>query len=358
MTLETRLNALEKSTAEQIKSLRSELAAMKGDGVWRPNPKEDYFSVDAYGSIVECTNHNQHWLKEHTDIGNCFRTREQAELHVRNLRTHQRLKEMAGEWGWKPGDVCEVIAWDCTLNTAVTMPMKHYATIGIRFRPGTARAAIDAIGIEDLKAYLIGTADMARSTTVNIGTSPPTGCPCLTPADQIDALIAAGEKATQGEWLYRPFEYDDWGTVRTTDREVVAVSRRGSKDPKSLDDHRRDRTDPYAPNGLFIAIAANSRSAIKAMRDRTVTLEAENARLTEIEEDHQQHIQFWANAAGDEAVYKASWIRAYKKLEAENAALQARVDGAREMARFYVGQGYFGLRATEWLAQDEQRGKG
>ena len=100
-------------------------------------------------------------------------------------------------------------------------------------------------------------------------------------------------------------------------------------------------------------------TALSALQSRLTTLEAENARLKEIEEDHQQHIQFWANAAGDEAIYKASWIRAYKKLEAENAALQARVDGARKVITEYsivtIGAWDYGVRAREWLSQPSDK---
>ncbi len=193
----------------------------------------------------------------------------------------------------------------------------------------------------------------------------------MTPDEQIDALIAAGEKATQGEW-----GVDGW----STDRLIIEVSCIATNDrPEGKRfitiadfNHPGSYCGTYPQhNTHFVSAAANSRSAIKAMRDRNATLEAENARLKEIEEDHQEHIQFWANAAGDEAVYKASWIRAYKKLEAENAALQARVDGARTLiqclhendpnsdaADAVTVLDVWRKDAPAWLAQDEQKGEG
>ena len=75
-------------------------------------------------------------------------------------------------------------------------------------------------------------------------------------------LVEAG---TSTPWSYRPEEHDDWGFIRGPERDfdwgrigpIVAISREGGTE-SSHDEHRRDKTDPYEPNGRLIVAAVNA----------------------------------------------------------------------------------------------------
>lgn len=63
------------------------------------------------------------------------------------------------------------------------------------------------------------------------------------------------EDATPGEWQYRPWEHDDWGTVRGEDGHIVALARDSRAEDEEKAVHRAVGTDPYAANALLIAAA-------------------------------------------------------------------------------------------------------
>lgn len=61
---------------------------------------------------------------------------------------------------------------------------------------------------------------------------------------------------TPTPWTCRPRPFDDWGFIRGADDELACIAR-GHSD-KEFDEHRRDKTDPYAANAAFIVKAVNS----------------------------------------------------------------------------------------------------
>ncbi len=74
----------------------------------------------------------------------------------------------------------------------------------------------------------------------------------------------AAEKATPGEWLYRPRRHDDWGWVSCDGGDLVACARAGIE--YDANKHRAAGTDPFGPNALHI-VAAQPRN-ILALLDR------------------------------------------------------------------------------------------
>lgn len=84
-------------------------------------------------------------------------------------------------------------------------------------------------------------------------------------SELVEALSGLREKATPGPWAYRPSEYDDWGYIRGAETEwsigtvrpIVAISRSGSAHADH-DEHRRNKTDPYEPNGRLIVETINA----------------------------------------------------------------------------------------------------
>lgn len=69
-------------------------------------------------------------------------------------------------------------------------------------------------------------------------------------------------KHTPGPWEYRPFEYDDWGVVRSADGlpVVQACVGRWSKD---FDKHRVNKTDPGEANARLISAAPEMLAALE-----------------------------------------------------------------------------------------------
>jgi len=76
-------------------------------------------------------------------------------------------------------------------------------------------------------------------------------------------LKALSDAATQGEWEYRPNEYDDWGVVRGPVngeyqlRPWIAQFKRAPYEGAELAKHRENGTDPWAGNALFVTALVN-----------------------------------------------------------------------------------------------------
>ena len=72
---------------------------------------------------------------------------------------------------------------------------------------------------------------------------------------------------TPGPWQYRPAEYDDWGWVRGASGALVACARSGDYLTEAmLDEHRRNKTNPYEGNARLIATAPDMLALIKGTR--------------------------------------------------------------------------------------------
>lgn len=62
---------------------------------------------------------------------------------------------------------------------------------------------------------------------------------------------------------YRPSEIDDWGVIREKKSgQVYAVARYADETPESLDEHRKNGTDPCQEKGERIVRACNSHDAL------------------------------------------------------------------------------------------------
>jgi hypothetical protein len=74
---------------------------------------------------------------------------------------------------------------------------------------------------------------------------------------------------TPTPWAYRSSPHDDWGWIRgpkTNDgiAPLVAMARSGVwENVGMLDEHRRNKTDPYGANAAFIVKAVNSYQAMQ-----------------------------------------------------------------------------------------------
>lgn len=89
---------------------------------------------------------------------------------------------------------------------------------------------------------------------------------------------------TPGPWEYRPHRHDDWGWIRGPKGDakigpLVATARSGAwESVEMLDEHRRNKTDPYGANAAFIVKAVNNHEAmLKALQAASEYLESDAA---------------------------------------------------------------------------------
>jgi hypothetical protein len=103
-------------------------------------------------------------------------------------------------------------------------------------------------------------------------------------------MVVGLEGAPEGEWLYRPFDTDDWGWVRLSTEDggpgpLVATARSGEYDPKtSLDEHRRAGTDPFGP--VATHVVATQPRAVRQVARLVEVLDHEIERLTALDREH------------------------------------------------------------------------
>lgn len=137
-------------------------------------------------------------------------------------------------------------------------------------------------------------------------------------AEQLAEWKALAESATDGPWLYRPREDDDWGFVRGGNEQwTVAIGRAAQHlDEDAYGKHRAGGTDPYGHNAKFIAAA---RTAVSALID-------EVERLREALKQAAAHLEM-AAAALDKAGQRAS------AASARSDAIEARVALSDEPAK-------------------------
>src|SRR4051812_19779320 len=87
--------------------------------------------------------------------------------------------------------------------------------------------------------------------------------------EQLAAWKALADGATEGPWLYRSLEYDDWGYVRAPDGAVVAIGRAGQfVGDDGFNAYRSAGTDPYGPNAKLVAAARTAVPALVAEVER------------------------------------------------------------------------------------------
>lgn len=72
---------------------------------------------------------------------------------------------------------------------------------------------------------------------------------------------------TVGPYQYRPLKYDDWGTVRGKDGQIVCHARGGwyltSEDE---DKHRENKTDPYEDNARLFSASYELLELVKTIK--------------------------------------------------------------------------------------------
>lgn len=117
-----------------------------------PQIGDSYYCVNLFGDIGNCT-----WADDYEDnsvykLGNCFRTKEEAEWYREHLKVCAELRRMAngkveyGAWCDLSYYFCEDHILVCTQSDGIGNPYIFAST-------QSARRAIDTIGEERLKKY-------------------------------------------------------------------------------------------------------------------------------------------------------------------------------------------------------------
>ena len=96
-----------KEAKEQIKDLQKTVNNLeeqlnKSEGRWKPEWNEHYYYIQPNGVTV-FTNNLSDVDQSIVAIGNCFKTKEEAEFEVDRLKVLAELKEFAFEPDWKDG---------------------------------------------------------------------------------------------------------------------------------------------------------------------------------------------------------------------------------------------------------------
>jgi hypothetical protein len=86
-------------------------------------------------------------------------------------------------------------------------------------------------------------------------------------------LRAMAAKVGPSAWAHRPQEYDDWGTIRMTERDEFGFQRWVCKcafvaSPDELTEHRTKGTDPSEPVASLIVALRNNLPAIIAALEK------------------------------------------------------------------------------------------
>jgi hypothetical protein len=89
---------LVKEVSAENKRLKEELEKQQSkqeNKKWQPKSGETYFFIDGRGDIEKCEYCESYYDKWRVSQGNCFKTQEEIEQHLENLKTKAELRQLA-----------------------------------------------------------------------------------------------------------------------------------------------------------------------------------------------------------------------------------------------------------------------
>ena len=159
-------NAHIKMQEEKIEEYKKQIEELKKeDVVWKPESGEDYYVIHESGRILHCANFSHVILDEDYELGNCFKTEEEAEKVVRHLKTRAKLQRIADRLNngekidWKSNNTTKYfLLFDYEKNCIVCDFYWTYKNQGTIYclDENFKDIAIKEIGEEELTAYLKG----------------------------------------------------------------------------------------------------------------------------------------------------------------------------------------------------------
>lgn len=151
---------LDNLTAEEQETVKR--LAEKKKPYWVPEKGETYFLIDEYGFTADTRNDKLNGDNFAISIGNCFRTREEAEEAVTRLRMQTKWKRLSLEAGeadnpWDGKHKHYYAYWDSyekkignDYNSGLIDGLIHFPS------EESLKAAIAEIGKENVKKYILG----------------------------------------------------------------------------------------------------------------------------------------------------------------------------------------------------------
>lgn len=134
--------------------------------IWKPEYDEGYFYVSGYGIVGSNVWINAYIDNGYYEIGNCFKTEEEADFALEKLKVEAELRRFTEENNeyeidWKDDDQekwfmyynCDMKKIDIIYNTVLKTHCIYFSSKKI------AKQAIDYIGEERLKKYYLGIED-------------------------------------------------------------------------------------------------------------------------------------------------------------------------------------------------------
>lgn len=151
-TISINMENLNETERSQLLAL-IEKANKQKNNMWKPGIKDKYWYIDPDGDITSHV-HTEYNDDQFLEIGNYFRTREEAEFAVERLKVIQQLKELAN--GFKPDFHSEKdqisIKYNPRWGVIPAIVNDIYILIYFETREA-AKKAIVQIGEERLKKY-------------------------------------------------------------------------------------------------------------------------------------------------------------------------------------------------------------
>lgn len=136
---------------EMIKSFEEQLKEAEF-----PKKGDTYYRIDGYGKIRQDRFIDGITNTHHIPIGNCFRTKEEAEFAVEQRKVIAEMKRCGGVWKTKTAEANEYCLYGAMLNTVVGIAVSNTEDClpNIWFpTKEAAQKAIDTIGEERLLKY-------------------------------------------------------------------------------------------------------------------------------------------------------------------------------------------------------------
>ena len=88
-----------KELGEEIERLKNE------EKVWKPKEHEEFYTVSGYGKVDECEfSYHSPFVKGYVEMGNCFKTKKEAEKVSEKIKIYTELKRLAEEINTEPVD--------------------------------------------------------------------------------------------------------------------------------------------------------------------------------------------------------------------------------------------------------------
>lgn len=161
-TLEANIIEIKKEYEEKIKIIENKLEELKHNSEqikWSPSLNEKYYAIKANGFVGRFTYNNDIYDKECIELGNKFKTKEEAEFMVERLKVIAELRQFEEpkdrEWG-NFTIVHYSIGYDYYKKDICTASNWSIKTDKIYFESEeTTKQAIKSVGRDRIKKYYL-----------------------------------------------------------------------------------------------------------------------------------------------------------------------------------------------------------